>query len=414
MELLIRRSSSWPGWSRGSSARPSRALVRACAPGLALMLGLFLTLGSSPVVPIATAASATGLNDGPPALAPSGSAAGDGSLTAPTPEGLKILWHDRLGRGVAGDLLLVPGRLVVATTDNRLHCRDRESGRRVWTRSFKDPIEAGPALSWSGADSAARIYLVLMGKKRWLRAIDAVRGRDLWATALKIQVRQMEGDGERLWILEMGGRLSCRSACDGKELWAADAPGWSPGGFRLERDRVYLLCRKDSLIAFQAETGRRLWTSAPGGVYAARPGRVGGDLVVISTAGRASWIDPSSGAIRARASRAAPQLACAAGVRESVVTVSSGGAVEAGGAPEARPVWRREIGRAVNAPAVIAGSLILIATTDGLLLALHPERGDPAWSLQTRGGFSIPPLWAGDDLILATDRGEVYVYREHH
>lgn len=325
-------------------------------------------------------------------------------------QGLEIVWQRGVGRSISTPPVFLGEHLALATTDNKVHYLDLNTGKKVWARGFKDPIEGN--LAWAEAVPPQGVLVVpLGGRKRSVRGLDAEKGKELWSKVLSSSVQQLQARGDRVWVLEKEGRLSCVGGVDGKELWSVEHPGWGPAGFLLDGESLYLLSRRDSLFALEAATGKQAWAATPGGLFAAPATRVGGALALVSNEGILSWIDPASGALLGRSQRKAPQISPPVDVDGMAVTVSAGGEVEAGRAGDPEPLWTHDTTRAVRVSAVAAGSLILVATTKGLLQTLRADRGSPVWSLQTRGGFLTPPLWRDSLLVLATNRGEVYVYR---
>jgi outer membrane protein assembly factor BamB len=173
--------------------------------------------------------------------------------------------------------------------------------------------EGGPRLAWKaaklgGGDSApsvaaGRIFgMSNRGKDEVVWALSEKEGKELWVTKLGPAFEQRvpqskEGpgctptvNGDRLYVLGVGGTLACLQVKDGKELWRRDfatdfggrAPMWN---FResplVDGDKV--VCtpggEEATLVALNKLTGETIWKSRvpePPGGGAAQPGNRGG------------------------------------------------------------------------------------------------------------------------------------------
>jgi outer membrane protein assembly factor BamB len=186
--------------------------------------------------------------------------------------------------------------------------------------------EAGPPLAWKvtglgGGDSApaiaaGRIFgMGNRGEDETVWALSEKDGKEMWVTRLGAAVPQgmtqsKEGpggtptvDGDRLYVLGMGGSLACLQAADGKVVWQLNlvtdfggvVPTWSYRESPLI-DGDKLICTPGGddalLVALDKMTGRTLWKSRmPGGSEAgsAAPAGPGGG-------GRGGRGGPRSGA----------------------------------------------------------------------------------------------------------------------
>ncbi len=79
--------------------------------------------------------------------------------------------------------------------------------------------------------------------------------------------------------------------------------------------------------------------------------------------------------------------------------------------PEApEEIWNVGAGRGLNATPVAAGSLILAATTNRIIMALSQETGERYWEHRKRGPLSVPPVVDGDMLFVATSDVKARIY----
>ena len=156
--------------------------------------------------------------------------------------------------------------------------------------------EGGPPLAWridglGGGDSApavvgGKLYgMSTRDGKEVVWALSETDGKELWVATLGDEYEQSmpqskEGpggtptvDGDRLYVIGMGGRVACLSATDGSELWQRSltddfgglVPRWS---FRESPlvDGEKLICTPGGLdamiVALDKMTGETLWRTA--------------------------------------------------------------------------------------------------------------------------------------------------------
>lgn len=173
--------------------------------------------------------------------------------------------------------------------------------------------EGGPPLAWRATDlgggdsapaiTAGRIYgMSIQGEEEVVWALAEADGERLWVTRLGPAVQQgmpqsKEGpactptvEGDRLYVLGMGGALACLQVADGKVVWQQNlitdfggvAPMWSYRESPLI-DGDQLICTPGGedalLVALDKRTGETLWKSnLPGSPEAApaAPADIGG------------------------------------------------------------------------------------------------------------------------------------------
>ena len=78
-------------------------------------------------------------------------------------------------------------------------------------------------------------------------------------------------------------------------------------------------------------------------------------------------------------------------------------------APGQREVWRRDLGRALQLPAVAAGEDWIVAPTEGSLYRLSGKSGDVVWRRKLRSGATSRPVVCGDMVIVSTDLSQAEV-----
>jgi outer membrane protein assembly factor BamB len=210
--------------------------------------------------------------------------------------------------------LVLPGAPAVADDWPQWQGPNRNAISKE-TGLLKEWPTDGPPLAWKakglgGGDSAPSVAagkifgMSIRDNDEVVWALSEKDSKELWVMRIGPAVQQRmpqskEGpgctptvDGERLYVLGMGGELACLQAEDGKILWqisvtkefGGNVPTWSYRESPLvDGDR--LICTPGSndanLVALDKLTGKAIWKSkAPSGAGgdppAKRPGRFGG------------------------------------------------------------------------------------------------------------------------------------------
>jgi outer membrane protein assembly factor BamB len=109
--------------------------------------------------------------------------------------------------------------------------------------------------------------------------------------------------------------------------------------------------------------------------------------------GRRYWIERFNGAITTGITIGDGRLYFA--------TADVSGSAHALDATRGRRVWSRRIGPSRTRPLLNNGRVI-VGTEDGWIVALRAENGAVAWRTRLSGGVLVPPIFAGNNLLVAT------------
>ena len=296
-------------------------------------------------------------------------------------------------------------------------------------------------------------------------AVDARTGSDLWHTQLNVPLTSGVGsDGRWTAVVSQGNELVVLEA--GREKWREAIPAQVFTAPLVAGERIFILAADRTLLAFDAASGRRLWSQPRSGeaLVLRQPGvlMAVGDTLVAGLSGRLVGMSPDTGLVRwespiasargtndverlvelvSPASRAGYSVCARAfqagvgcvDVRNASVqwTQKSSGAqgldgdsaalygTQSNGAVTA---WRRSDGeqswttqrlayRQLTAP-LLLGRSVVVGDESGLLHLLSREDGSPLTRLQTDGsGIATHPVEVAGTLVAVTRKGRIYGFR---
>jgi outer membrane protein assembly factor BamB len=333
--------------------------------------------------------------------------------------GVRQAWTVRVGAAVGTPLeMTAVGNIVtVASADGVVAAIDARTGGDVWRVNLAEPLSAGVGSDGKAAAVATRNNALLV--------LDA--GRERWRQPLGAQVFTAPlVAGGRVFVLSADRTVSAFDAATGRKLWSQQRPG-------------------EALILRQAGVLRAV-----------------GDTLVVSLSGRLVGLNPDNGTVRWEAPIASPrgtndverlvelvgrtsregESVCARAFQASIGCVDTargnvvwtqpasgsegihGDAETLFGAESNGVVtaWRRSDGtrvwttdrlkyRRLTAP-LLLGRSVVVGDDSGLVHLLSRSDGTPLNRLVTDGsGIGAAPLVAADTLVVVTRNGAVYGFR---
>jgi outer membrane protein assembly factor BamB len=143
--------------------------------------------------------------------------------------------------------------------------------------------------------------VAVAGSDGGVAMFDARTGAELWRTSVGEQIAAGVGsDGRFAALVTRNNELVTLDA--GREIWRQRLPAQGFTAPLVAAGRVFLLAADRSVIAFDVQSGRKLWSQQrPGESLVLRQSGVllaVGDTLVAGLSGRLVGINPSSGAIR--------------------------------------------------------------------------------------------------------------------
>jgi outer membrane protein assembly factor BamB len=321
-------------------------------------------------------------------------------------------------------------------------------------RLGEPPVGAAPVVVGNSVVLAAADGTVV--------SLDGASGADQWRANTGIPLATGAGsDGKVSAVVTRTNEVLVLTS--GKEIWRAKLPAQSFTAPLVAGGRVFVLAADRSVSAFDANSGRKLWSQQRPGeaLVLKQPGTLlaVGDTLVAGLSGRLVGLNPDNGSIRWEAPIAAPRgtneverlvdmvgrtsrvddIVCARAFQAAVGCVSSSrgtsvwtkpangseglhgderlvygtegdGKVVAWRRTDGERVWTSErlLYRYLSAPLVV-GRSVVIGDTTGLVHLLSREDGSPLTRLNTdSSGVSAGPVLSGNTLVVITRNGGVY------
>jgi outer membrane protein assembly factor BamB len=350
---------------------------------------------------------------------------------------LKVQWREGIGQGsnlqkrLVAPPVVSDGKLFVIDANQKVSALDAATGRHIWSKQLtalhkRDKSAVGGGLAVLGDKllvSSGFGYLAALsvndGKQIWKQRTDsplssspAVIGTRAYVTSTDNQVYAVDTDtGEIVWsdqaIAESARILSSPSPAVSNELLVAP---YSSG----------------ELIAYLPANGRRLWQDTLTTVGRFTPLSAINDIAGHPTIDNGVVYAASySGVLTAIDARAGQRLwAILFGSRlgpvvagEYLFIVGAEGQVACIQKIDGKIVWVRNLpefkkekkkkGRIVWTGPLIASSRLIVASSEGNMLALSPQTGETIGELKLGADILIQPIAAGGLIYVLTDKGQL-------
>lgn len=264
--------------------------------------------------------------------------------------------------------------------------------------------------------------LTLASSSGQVTAFDAASGRELWRADAKAGITAgVGGDGKQVAVVTSNNELV--SFVAGREVWRRQLPAQVFTAPLVAGGRVFVLAADRSVSAFDAESGRKIWTQQrPGEPLVLRqPGVLipVNDTLVAGLSGRLAGLNPANGGIRWEAPLATPRgtndverlvdlVGRVSRVDDSVCVRAFQAAVGCVQAQRGTLSWTKP----ANGYTGVHGDAATVFGTesDGRLVAWRRADGERLWTsdrLQYRR--LTAPLLLGRSLAIGDDAGFVHL-----
>jgi outer membrane protein assembly factor BamB len=272
-----------------------------------------------------------------------------------------------------------------------------------------------------------------------ISAFDVTAGKRIWTFNPKVPEEDEETfgggiayEGGRIFMSTGFGQLIAVRADNGTELWRGGLPGPSRSGPSVGNGRVFAVTIDNQTVAFDVETGEKLWThsgvsESAGLLGGASPALIGSTVIVPYSSGELVALRVNNGRVvwsdSLASVRKTDTLATVAHIRGHpvvdrgvVYAVSHSGRLVAIDLRTGTRIWERAIGGSETP--WVAGNFIFVVSNQGDLYCLTRLGGRVRW-MQRLPRYEDPedreglikwlgPVLAGDRLMVVNNLGEVH------
>lgn len=285
--------------------------------------------------------------------------------------------------------------------------------------------------SWSSALGEVNFPLVvtardgrvaLANSEGTVAVLDAASGKDVWRLNLKQAIAAGVGsDGQQVAVITRDNQLVTMR--DGQVQWRQTLPAQSFTAPLVAGARVFVLTADRSVLAFDGNSGAKLWTQQRAGepLVLKQAGVLMAfkDTLITGFAGRLVGLNPNTGVIRWESAIASPRgtndverlvdlLSPVDRLGDSVCVRAFQSQIGCVNAQSGQGVWTRA---AAGARGVSGNDTVLIAgLANGVVQAWNRNNGERVWETE-RLKYRVlsAPLVTPRGVLLADDGGWLYV-----
>jgi len=298
--------------------------------------------------------------------------------------------EDDEGQATGGGMAYHDGTLYVSSGYGLLTALDAATGKQRWQQQL-DATGSGQPTVYKGL-----IYLVAGDDTGW--AVDTKDGRIAWQVSGTPSVANVLGAPApaltpELAIFAFGsGDLMATFRRGGLRRWFASVAGRRTGRAQalimdvtgspvVVGNRVYAGNHAGRTVAYDLDTGDRIWTAREGALGAVQP--AGDSVFAITDRNQLVRLDNRDGS--------------------TVWAVNL--------SDFHNPNARKRGAVYANYGPILAGGRIVVASNDGYLRFFDPEDGSLAGSVEVPGGATTAPVVAGRTLYVVSTTGQLHAFR---
>lgn len=297
--------------------------------------------------------------------------------------------RDASGGGVA----VSNGRVFATTGFGEVVMLDAATGAEIWTQDLDAPGASAPTVFGELA------YVVGRDGTGW--ALEVENGRIRWQVSATPTVGSFSGgagvavdgdiaifpfpSGEVVALFPQGGLRRWSTVVSGARLGSAAATLADIAGDPvIDGSRVYIGNFAGQIVALDASSGERIWTTQDGAVSPVWP--AGNSIYAVNDVNELVRLSKDDGAPVWRVSL--PGLVDGAGgfLRTSNEVVAHYGPI-------------------------LAGGRLLVASSDGLIRQFDPVSGGLVGTVAVPGGAASNPIVAGQTLYVVSKTGQLHAFR---
>ena len=374
-----------------------------------------------------------------PAAQPSGDWPQSGLNPAKTPGNLaaapefKVDWRVGAGEGsgevkrIVASPVAKGGRIYVIDSAQKVSAFDIKSGKRVWENQLKASNPQWDEFSVGGGLAIAGEKLIVASGFAYVAALNLADGKEAWRLRVDSPLSSSPAIlGNRAFLTSTNNDFYAVDTETGEILWndqalSETARVLSSPSPAVNQDILAVGYSSGELIAYLPANGRRLWTDTltSTGRYtplsvindiAGKPTIQDGVVYVASHSGILTAIDARSGTriwSKTFGSRQGPVIG-----GEYLYVVGTNSKVMALNKIDGKIAWIRELPefkdgnreqRIVWTGPLLASDKLVIASSEGDVIALSPQNGETLNELKIGQSIFIEPIAANGKVFVLTD-----------
>lgn len=298
--------------------------------------------------------------------------------------------RDSAGNASTGGLAYGEGLLFATTGFGSIRAFDPKTGADVWEQKLQ-AVGSGSPTVYGGI-----VYLVSGDATGW--AINAKTGKVIWQALSLPDIQNVQSPAapavdDRLVYFPYGsGEVQANFRRGGISRWTAGVSDSRPGRASntvgdlsgdpvLVGNRLYVANHSGRMVALDTETGERLWTADEGALSPVFP--TGNSLFFVSDRNRLIRLDARDGTM----------------IWEHDLPYFT----------KDKP--NRQATLHVHYGPIIAGSRLVVASSDEELRLFDPQSGKQVYSAVIPGGAATNPVVADGVLYIVSSKGQLHAFR---
>ncbi len=318
---------------------------------------------------------------------------------------LEQKWRHRASSAVGPSLVATNGVVLYGTLDGRIEGVQISSGKKVGRIKIRGNFTATCALY------DASLIMVRRITQPTLARYDLKTGKTLWKVNNAAVFSEPLVVGDKVYLSDLSGKLSCYNLTDGAKNWSVKLKGQSHAAPALA-DSLILVGDDRGLLHAYNFSGSEQWsfkTNAP--IYAS-PTCSAGTIYFGSTDKNFYAIKTSDGKELWHYQTQGKIYNSAAVSGDYVVFGSTDHYVYCLDKTSGKLIWRFQAQSVISTAPVIAGEVVFIGSLDKHLYALDLKNGDKLWSFEAKGRIRTNPIIVNKKLLFASENDKLYCFGE--
>jgi outer membrane protein assembly factor BamB len=358
-----------------------------------------------------------------------------GNLIA-APE-FKIDWRIGVGEG-SGEIkrivaapVVKDGRIFTIDSAMKVAAFDAKSGKQLWDNQLKASNPHWDEFSVGGGLAIAGDKLIVASGFAFITALSLTDGKEIWKRRVDSPLSSSPAVmGNRAFLISTNNDFYAVDTDTGEIMWndqaiAESARVLSSPSPAVTQDILAVGYSSGELIAYLPANGRRLWTDTltSTGRYtplsaindiAGKPTIQDGVVYAASHSGVLTAIDARSGSRIWSVTFGSRQGPVIGG--NFLFVVGTGGKVACFNKIDGKVAWVRELpefrdnnkeNRIVWTGPLIASDRLVVASSEGDVIALSPQTGETVSELKVGQSILIEPIAAAGKVFVLTDQAQL-------